>query len=157
MPSNSWRSLPVAVLRIRSSFAEAHPKPEQPEKVARTSNWDKSPNFKCDDGHRVRSKAEVLIDNWLFKNGIVHSYEKRVPLVACHEVNPSHAEIYCDFYLPKLDAYVEFWGLDTQEYLARRSAKVDLYCKSNLRLVELEDSDMVDLDTSLALKLKRFQ
>lgn len=32
------------------------------------------------DGHLVRSKAELLIDNWLYMAGIVHAYERRLPI-----------------------------------------------------------------------------
>jgi hypothetical protein len=32
------------------------------------------------DGHLVRSKAEVLIDNWLYMAGIVQAYERRLPI-----------------------------------------------------------------------------
>ena len=36
----------------------------------------------------VRSKAEQIIDNWLYHKGIVHAYERRVPI---------EEEVYCDF------------------------------------------------------------
>jgi hypothetical protein len=48
----------------------------------------------------VRSRAEVLIDNWLYMQGIVHAYERRLPI---------EEECYCDFYLPK-GVYIEFWA-----------------------------------------------
>ena len=31
------------------------------------------------DGHFVRSKAEMLIDNWLYMAEIVHAYERKFP------------------------------------------------------------------------------
>ena len=43
------------------------------------------------DGHMVRSKAEMLIDNWLYMEGIVHAYERKLPI---------EEDVYCDFYLP---------------------------------------------------------
>ena len=35
-------------------------------------------SFKCIDGHKVRSKAELIIDNYLYNHGIVHEYEKKI-------------------------------------------------------------------------------
>ncbi len=32
------------------------------------------------DGHMVRSKAEMLIDNWLYMAEIVHAYERKLPI-----------------------------------------------------------------------------
>ena len=32
------------------------------------------------DGHYVRSKAEMLIDNWLYQYGLVHAYERKLPI-----------------------------------------------------------------------------
>lgn len=33
-------------------------------------------NIRTDDGHKVRSKAEQVIDNWLYSKGIVHAYPR---------------------------------------------------------------------------------
>jgi len=63
------------------------------------------------DRHYVRSRAELVIANWLFAEGIAYAYEKRVPI---------KEDVYCDFYIPKGKVYVEFWGLEDDEaYLER--------------------------------------
>lgn len=33
--------------------------------------------YRTDDGHFVNTHAEVVVDNWLYRNGIVHAYENR--------------------------------------------------------------------------------
>ena len=53
------------------------------------------------DGHFVRSKAEMLIDNWLYMAEIVHAYERKLPI---------EEEVYSDFYIPTGKVYIEFWG-----------------------------------------------
>ena len=35
-------------------------------------NFINAANYRCMDGHYVRSRAEVMIDNWLYTNGIAH-------------------------------------------------------------------------------------
>ena len=36
--------------------------------------------YRISDGHYVRSRAELVIANWLFAEGIAYAYEKRVPI-----------------------------------------------------------------------------
>lgn len=110
---------------------------------------DKFPaTHRTQDGHIVRSKAEMLIDNWLYMAGIVHAYERRIPVTE---------EIYCDFYLPSGKVYVEFWGLENDvKYLKRKETKKALYAKYNLRLIELNDKDVQTLDDILPVTLAKF-
>lgn len=37
--------------------------------------------FTCTDGHIVKSKSEMIIDNWLFDHNIPHAYEKYFQLM----------------------------------------------------------------------------
>ena len=71
--------------------------------------------FRTEDGHMVRSKAEQIIDNWLYHKGIVHAYERRVPI---------EEEVYCDFFIPLgQKVWIEFWGLEEEKYLKRKELK----------------------------------
>lgn len=100
------------------------------------------------DGHLVRSKAELLIDNWLYMAGIVHAYERQLPI---------QEEVYCDFYLPTGKVYVEYWGLEQDAvYAARKQAKRALYAKYQLQLIELTDAEIRSLDDCLPKLLLRF-
>jgi hypothetical protein len=64
------------------------------------------------DGHYVRSRAEMLIDNWLYMSEIVYAYERKLPV---------EEDVYCDFYLPVGKVYIEYWGLENDKrYAARR-------------------------------------
>ena len=99
------------------------------------------------DGHYVRSRAEILIDDFLYKNGIVHAYERRVNI---------DEEMYCDFYIPSQKLYVEFWGLEeNSQYAARKKRKLELYSKYGLKLIEVNNSDLENLDEILASKLRQ--
>jgi hypothetical protein len=73
------------------------------------------------DGHYVRSRAEMLIDNWLYMSEIVHAYERKLPI---------EEDVYCDFYLPVGKVYIEFWGLENDErYEERKRKKLEIYNK----------------------------
>lgn len=106
----------------------------------------------CDDGHYVRSYSEMLIDNWLYHNGIVHAYEKSVLM----NTQPD-AIVLADFYIPEGDVYIEFWGLnDDQNYLERKEKKLKLYKENQLNLISLEEGDVKRLNDILPRKLREY-
>lgn len=96
----------------------------------------KPAKLRCADGHRVRSKPERLIDDWLHRNGILH------------ELEPTLKGMRPDWRVGHV--YIEYWGLkDQQGYEARREEKLALYRKRKLKLVELFPDDVEDLDAKL--------
>ena len=104
--------------------------------------------YRTNDGHYVRSRAEVIISNWLFGECIAHAYEKRIPI---------EEDVYCDFYIPKGKIYIEFWGYeDDKKYLARKQKKRELYKKYNLNLIEIDNSKINNIDDFLPRELLKF-
>ena len=99
--------------------------------------------YRCDDGHYVRSKNEQLVDNWLYHHEICHAYEVLVMDKA------SNIAYVSDFYLPHLDAYMEIWGFETPEYLARKTKKRAVYKSKGLKLIEMTDTEIKVLDDYL--------
>ncbi|MCF6335761.1 MAG: hypothetical protein L3J12_08475, partial [Spirochaetales bacterium] len=100
------------------------------------------------DGHYVRSKAEMIIDNWLYMTEIAHAYERKLPIE-----EPG----YCDFYIPKGKVYIEYWGYENDEnYLERKKKKIELYNKYNFHLIELDDKAVKNLDDVLPRLLRKY-
>ncbi|WP_263833727.1 hypothetical protein [Sulfurospirillum oryzae] len=100
------------------------------------------------DGHFVRSKAEMIIDDWLYSENIVHAYEKMLPI---------QENVYSDFYLPQGKVYIEFWGLENdQKYNARKEQKKEIYKKHNVNLIELTDKEIAKLDDVLPRMLIKY-
>jgi len=120
-------------------------KPSESEKVENDFRKKFPADKLTSDGHWVRSKAEQLIDNWLYGQRIAHAYEKKVPI---------KEDLYCDFYIPFGDVYIEYWGLDTEEYVKRREIKKKIYKKHDLKLIELVGKDDERLDDILPMKLR---
>ncbi|ACK70788.1 conserved hypothetical protein [Gloeothece citriformis PCC 7424] len=105
-------------------------------------------NYRTTDGHWVRSKAEMLIDNWLYMSGLVHAYERRLPI---------EEELYCDFYLPGGKVYIEYWGYENNaEYLERKKVKQNIYHKYDFNLIELSDDQIKNIDDYLPRVLLQF-
>lgn len=100
------------------------------------------------DGHFTRSKAEMLIDNWLYMFEVVHAYERKLPI---------EEEVYSDFYIPTGKVYIEYWGYENNpKYLARKKQKKEIYKKYDFNLIELEDKDVQNLDDVLPRLLLKF-
>lgn len=100
------------------------------------------------DGHFVRSKAEMLIDNYLYMAGIVHAYERKLPI---------EEEQYSDFYIPSGNVYIEYWGYENEEkYLARKKIKIEIYEKYGFNLIQLQDKEVQNLDDYLPRALLKF-
>ena len=101
--------------------------------------------IKTEDGHYVRSRAEALIDNWLYSHGIVHAYEQRLP---------GRSEVYCDFYLLELQAYIEYWGLmGDPDYEKKRRKKLKIYREEGLNLIQLDERDITSLGDVMRRRL----
>lgn len=104
--------------------------------------------YRTSDGHYVRSRAELVIANWLFAEDIAYAYEKRVPI---------EEDMYCDFYIPKGKVYIEFWGLEDDEaYIKRKEQKIELYKKYNLNLIEIDNNTINNIDDYLPKELLKF-
>lgn len=146
---------------LNEVFNESQPEKEAPKvnpssTQQQTTNQPNSNNFRdkfeakhrTKDGHFVRSRAEVIIDDTLYDYGLVHAYEKKVPI---------EEELYTDFYLPNGKVYIEYWGLENDpKYAERKKKKIEIYQKYDLKLIELNDDDILNLDDHLPKKLLKY-
>lgn len=115
--------------------------------------------FTCTDGHIVKSKSEMIIDNWLFDKGIPHAYEKRLPI----DADESH-DLHPDFCLPGYgddpdDIYIEYWGYNESniKYTESKNYKLKEYKKQKVTVICLEEKDMMDINASMNRKLKFYK
>ena len=111
----------------------------------------KPTKFRCEDGHYVRSKNEVIVDNWLYNHGICHAYEKAV-------FDEENGKTMCpDFFVPSMDLYIEIWGMTSEDYMARRAEKVELYRKMGCKLLEIDRDDVKNIDDLLSRELLHYR
>jgi len=100
------------------------------------------------DGHYVRSKGEMIIDNWLYMAGLVHAYERKLPI---------EEEVYSNFYLPAGKVYIQFWGSDTGPIdTIARQIKLNAYNTHGFHLIEIEEGEIEKLDHILPYALRKF-
>lgn len=98
------------------------------------------------DGHYVRSKGELKIDNWLYMNGIGHAYDRQLPI---------EEEVLSDFYLPSGKVYLQYWDKDNFSDKAKETIQA-IYQSHQFSLIEIDSSDIDKLDDVLPAKLKEF-
>lgn len=105
--------------------------------------------LRATDGHYVRSKAEIIIDDWLYHSRIAHAYERKLPIEETQ---------YCDFFINcGKGVYIEYWGEGSDpKYTSRTEQKRETYKKYGLQLIELTDKEVSNLDDVLPVKLLEF-
>lgn len=128
-----------------SSSSQEQPQNESPDTKEFRERFPAKNRAK--DGHMVRSKAETIIDNWLYEANIVHAYERKLSI---------EEEVYCDFWIPKGKVYIEYWGLEDKDYLGRKEKKLLIYRKHDFDLIQLSDKDVSNIDDILPAKLREF-
>ena len=100
-----------------------------------------------DDRTAVQSKGERRIADWLKAHDIPYRYDDKFQIIQGYAVRP-------DFYLPQLDAYLEYWGLDTTDYKIGMLLKQKLYQQEGKKLISLYPRDLGDLDGQLSAALR---
>ncbi|MFX1536990.1 MAG: hypothetical protein ACFFDI_22465 [Promethearchaeota archaeon] len=95
------------------------------------------PKYITKDGHEVRSRAEVIVDNLLNDLQIQHQYEPIISL--------SGVELRPDWFLPSQNLYIEYWGLEEDiNYAKNQREKLKLYTEHRLACLSLNDTDLQD-------------
>ncbi|MFX0059645.1 MAG: hypothetical protein ACFE85_16885 [Candidatus Hodarchaeota archaeon] len=97
--------------------------------------------LKSIDGHIVKSKGELIIDNYLYLNGIQHIYEKKLKIKG--------QKVKTDWYLPEYNAFIEYWGYYGKEYMKRKKEKLKIYRKAKLKLISVENRMFNDIYQNL--------
>lgn len=134
-------SLSDRVVRdVEELIATKKPKEETqnlPESFTKDSQ--KEELIRTEDGHRVKSQGESIIDDILYEQRIVHCYEKKVP------IDMDEQAIMCDWYIPILDTrrgvFIEYWGMSTKEYLENKKRKQEAYKRHNVPIIQIEKDE----------------
>ena len=106
--------------------------------------------IRAENGTLVQSDGERIIADWLTQHGFAFRYDERFRILEGYAIRP-------DFYLPELDVYIEYWGMDTADYKIGMLKKQQLYQQEGKRLVSLYFRDKSCMAAILAEKLACFQ
>lgn len=94
--------------------------------------------IECDDGRKVRSRAEALISNFFYNNRIRSVYEKTI----YYDDNGENKTLHPDFYLPDYDLYIEYNEIKKKSYLKNKSHAEKIYKKLGFKVIIMDDKDL---------------
>lgn len=106
--------------------------------------------IRAKDGTLVQSAGERRIAEFLSRKGVAFRYDERFRILNGYAIRP-------DFYLPELDVYIEYWGMDTADYKIGMLKKQKLYQQQGKKLVSIYREDKDRLEDVLRTKLRRLQ
>lgn len=104
-----------------------------------------NPKNRASDGHICKSKGEVDIDNLLYKFQICHAYGLKVKEIPATQ----ERTLVADWYIPLSGTqgiYIEYWGMDKQDYQDNKKEKLELYekYKDKIKLIQIDKNDIKD-------------
>lgn len=105
--------------------------------------------IECDDGRKVRSRAEALISNFLYNNKIRSVYEKTV----FYKEDGQDKTLHPDFYLPDYDVYIEYNEIKKKSYLKSKEYTQSIYDKLGFKVIIMDDKDLNSIAGCLKPKL----
>jgi hypothetical protein len=128
---------------IKEIIEKKKPQKEQiASEYSNTQDSRKEELLRTADGHYVKSNPESIIDDILYDVRIVHCYEKKVP------ISDDEQTIMADWFIPITDGrhgiYIEYWGMNTKEYLENKERKRKAYKEHDIPLIEIERDDYKD-------------
>lgn len=103
--------------------------------------------YTCDDGRKVRSRAEAIICSWLYNNKIRIKYEE--PVYYKDEESEETKTLHPDFYLPDYELYIEYNELSNPKYLKSKEYTQKIYDKLGLKVLIMTDKDLQNVAACL--------
>ncbi len=92
----------------------------------------------CSDGHKVQSRWEQAVDEWLYAHKLSHEI---------HPCTPWDKKQHADFLVN--DKYIEVWGIsDNDAYERRKADKKRQYIEAGVTLVEIVPRHVLEADFS---------
>ena len=108
------------------------------------------PIFKTKTGHLVKTRAEMMICNFLFDNNLLFQYNTVATWAEKDDFRPS-------FYIPKLDLYIDHYPFSyLKEYQKIMKVKIREYEKHKKKHVFISSEDEKNIEEAIKLKLKPY-
>ena len=105
--------------------------------------------IECDDGRKVRSRAEALISNFFYNNKIRSVYEKTI----YYKEDGKDKTLHPDFYLPDYNVYIEYNEIKKKSYLKSKEYTQRIYDQLGFKVIIMDDQDLNSIAGCLKPKL----
>ena len=108
------------------------------------------PTFKTKTGHLVKTRAEMMIANFLFDNNLLFQYNIFATWADKDDFRAS-------FYIPKLDLYIDHHPYDyLKEYQKVMKLKIKQYEKHKKKHIYISSEDEKNIEDAIRLKMKPY-
>ena len=104
--------------------------------------------YKAKDGHITKSYSERYLDDWLHEHlPYKHEYNYRV--------QRAKREVLCDWYIPKIDLYIEFWEKKARGDPRAIEIKQKFYEDHSLRAIDIYENDLHLADRIIPARIRQ--
>ena len=118
------------------------------EIMERSENAESS--FRTKTGHLVKTRAEMMIANFLFDNNLLFQYNAVATWADKDDFRAS-------FYIPKLDLYIDHHPYDyLKEYQKVMKTKIKQYEKHKKKHIYISSEDEKNIEDTIKLKMKPY-
>lgn len=104
-------------------------------------------------GEYVKSASEAVIANYLYKNGIIYSYEK-----IYSELMEDRKVYKPDFTIDVAgeQIYIEYFGIDEEKYNKNKEQKIKFHKEHNNKFINLDMTPIEKIEEELNKKLREY-
>lgn len=104
-------------------------------------------------GEYVKSASEAVIANFLYKNGIIYSYEK-----IYSELMEDRKVYKPDFTIDVAgeEIYIEYFGIDEEKYNKNKEQKIKFHKEHNNKFIDLDMTPIEKIEEELNKKIQAY-
>jgi len=106
------------------------------------------PGYKAKDGHITKSYGERYVDDWLHEH-IPYKHVYNCP------VKRAKRDVLCDWYIPKIDLYIEYWEKKPWQETNAIHVKRKFYEDHSLRAIDIYEDDLRLADRIIPARIRQ--
>lgn len=103
--------------------------------------------YKAKDGHITGSYGERRVDDWLYEH-LSYKHEYNCP------VKRAKREVLCDWYIPKIDLYIEYWEKTSWQQTSAIELKRKFYEDHSLKAIDIYEDDLRIADRIIPARIR---
>jgi len=103
--------------------------------------------YKARDGHITKSYGKRYLDDWLHEH-LPYKHEYTCP------VKRAKREVLCDWYIPKIDLYIEYWEKKSWRETSAIELKSKFYEDHSLRGINIYEDDLRLADRIIPARIR---
>jgi len=103
--------------------------------------------YRAKDGHITKSYGERYLDDWLHEH-LPYKHEYNCP------VKRAKREVLCDWHIPKIDLYIEYWEKTNWRQAGAIDLKRKFYQDHSLRAIDIYEDDLRLADRIIPARIR---